>query len=194
MSVKNYSCLKGWLLAPSPTDGTNVPFFLHVRGKDIVWDDSDFPADLIRISKSGDNRTMKQPQSSVNFLYGGWDITANSDYSYEATKKVSVGSGGFTFNDEDDTDLAIKILFPFLTAKDNQLSVVCTINGLNEELATSNVNILFDVGYTSDNVTVLNVHLRNLIYKFHEKYDNMDSYINSYVFIRVHGNMKLDLG
>ena len=34
----NRECLKGWILAPSPTDGENVPFFVYVRDKDIIWD------------------------------------------------------------------------------------------------------------------------------------------------------------
>ena len=39
-------CKSGWLIAPNEEDGSYVPFFVKVRGKDIKWSEFDFPNDL----------------------------------------------------------------------------------------------------------------------------------------------------
>lgn len=190
MASKNYICQKGWILAPSPTDGKPVPFFVQVRSKDIHWDESSLPDNLVRVAREGKNFKTGNPSAKVTFVKDEWNIDAESDYTFTATKRLNIVNDGFTINTDDDTDLYLDFVFPFAIVNDGHFSINCTLNSICEDIATATINVDLD-GADGDYITSARLHLRNLIYHFDSNYAYNDHYIQSYIYVTIKGTMSI---
>lgn len=186
---KKFTCLKGIIVVPSPTDKTPVPFFVQVRAKDIIWDESSVSADLVNIAKEGTDFETFNPSAGVRYKINGWVIEIGADYTYHATKRINIVSDGFEFNDRDDTDIFLDLTLPFVTKNDGSFCVNCTLNSSCEDIATATLSTVMKDGFDSSTFSGLTVHLRNLIYHFDSDFKHNNEYNNSYMFISIDGKM-----
>lgn len=186
--MANYLCYKGFLLAPSPTDGTMVPFFVNVRDKDIIWDVSSLPASIQELAEKGKNITVQGPATEISFTYNGWTLKLRSDFTYTAIRKLSIGYDDFVLDPDDNSDMSIDVQFPFSTKNNNELNVQCTMNGFNDDLATASINVILD-NNIGESIKKMTIHLRNLICKFDENFKDMKSYLDSSLYLSISGKM-----
>ena len=78
MAEKKYFVKKGWLIAKDAF-GNMLPFFLHVRDKDIVWQTThkDFITNVMK-NKEVSEIIEVTPKITLNFKSGRWDIDVNT--------------------------------------------------------------------------------------------------------------------
>ena len=183
--MANRECLKGWILAPSPTDGVNVPFFVYVRDKDIQWDESNLPENLNKLSLKGTDREVFYPNYQWKFEFNNWIINLYQDGSYEAIKKISV-TDFFTYNTE--SNLTAKIILPFETINDKNFSIQSTIISSDDDITGSTISVAPVSDNIIDNIDVI---LRNVTYHYRENFKTNGDYNNSYVNVSVTGKINL---
>lgn len=187
---KKFTCLKGMLVVPSPTDKTPVPFFVQVRAKDIIYDETSVNPDLVNLARSGSDFETFNPNTGVRYKSNGWTIEINSDYSYHASTRLNIVDGGFQFNEDDDTDLFLVMNLPFVSKDDGSFSINCTLNSSCEDIATSTLSMIMRNGSASNSFDGATIHLRNLIYHFDRGFQHNQEYMDSYIFITIDGRMK----
>ena len=185
--MSNYDCMKGWIVAKSPSSDDYVPFFVNVRGSDIVWDTEDLPDDLAQFAVNIgtiDNCKISYPVSSFQGKVNNWDVTVYSNGTYRATYNADIQkafslSGG---------KLISKITLPFRTKKDG-LSFQTTLNSDKDIFITS---LSSASPYASDDViTALNVILYNVVSNYSSDFATNSAYSSSYVNIMVTGTINL---
>ena len=89
--MKNRECLKGWMVAPSPTDGEYVPFFIYVRDKDIIWDPETITNNFSNyLKEKADNVELHYPMNEWKFQMEGWTVVVHQDGSYHGYKKINI--------------------------------------------------------------------------------------------------------
>lgn len=183
--MANYECKKGWLLAPDE-NGENVPFFIYVRSKDIMWGSASYPDEIIELARHGYNATTTAPQARLRFNYSDWAISIDEDLSFEATLRLSIGNSSFVMDAGVDATLYQSVKLPIKAVYNENFSIQSTIQGNNDETRTaySGVDIIQD---ENKFVAGIKVELNNQILKFHKNFSNISSYLNSYVYITVKG-------
>lgn len=186
---KKFTCLKGMIVVPSPTDKTPVPFFVQVRAKDIIWDESSVSADLVNLAKSGSEFETFNPNAGVRYKSGGWSIEIGSDYTYHASKRLNIVDDGFQIDPSDDTDLLLNLTLPFVSKNDGSFSINCTLNSACEDIASATLSTIMRDGSSSSTFTGVEIHLKNLIYHFDQNFQRNQEYMDSFIFITIDGKM-----
>lgn len=180
-------CLTGWILAPSPTDGVNVPFFVHVRDKDIVWDEKHLPQELKHISEIGEMRHVNFTGANWKFSYRGWRIQLNTDGTYSAKKKINVGE---TFDDitSNSSSITATLKLPFVTLNDDEFSISLTnvSDDMRIKSATNGIKEIRDEAFE-----YIQIYLNNTQYLFSSNFKLSNLYTDSYMYIKIEGNMKM---
>lgn len=177
-------CRVGFIMSQDPADNSYVPFFIKVREKDIIYDGSSLPDFLLDLSKLGKDIELERPTAKICFTVDDWRVTASSDSSYEATKRLSITNGKFTVNEEDDTEMVSNVILPFITKNDGSFHVQCTITAAIDDVALANINVEISDEYEIDR---FKIKLRNLIYHFDRNFEKVSGYINSSIYVTVAG-------
>lgn len=180
-------CLTGWLLSPSPTDGTNVPFFVNVRDKDIVWDERNLPISLKELSDLGENKKIFYTGSYWKYDYNDWSIELKVDGTYRAKKKINIGE---SFDDisSNSTTINSNLRLPFNTINDNDFSVSIT-NISDDTRIKSSINGIKNI--TTDAFDSIDVYLNNNQYLFSANFKSNSLYTDSFLFINVEGKVSI---
>lgn len=177
-------CLKGWIMAPSPTDGKDVPFFVKVRGKDIVWDTSDNSKELEKIANKGSNVEFVNPQGQWKFNVDKWVVTLNQDATYTANIKVNIPR---EFTQEDETSLRGVIDLPLETLNDVNFNIQCTKMTDVNELIKSDVTVLPEFEAITSSIEI-SIDSREEGGFFNIDFDRI---YNSFICITVTGKVNL---
>lgn len=183
--MTNRECLKGWILAPSPTDGQNVPFFVQVRDKDIVWDIKNISKELNELSLLGSSREVFYPACQWKFKINKWDVTLKQDATYTATRKIRVAE---IFDYINESTLLGNTDLPFETMNDTYLSVQCTIMSSDNDIETSVISVS---PIEDELVKTIDLKLRNNGVIYSNEFKTSGEYSNSYVYITVTGKLKI---
>lgn len=179
-------CKKGWLIAPDNT-GRYTPFFLYVRSNDIVWSDM-VNSNASKLVNNSDGAILINPTSAYRFVRKGWTLTVYSDMRYDADATISVGDN-FNFTDNDfPVELYRDMELPFSTIDDELFHVICTKQVRQDELRSSEVNIL-PSGKDRVYHDKIRISLLNPIYQFHTDFKNMTDYKNSKIHLHIQGNL-----
>ena len=180
-------CLKGWILAPSPTDGVNVPFFVYVRDKDIKYDAKNVSNQLNELYLKGENGDILYPVTDWKFDMNGWRVSLTQDGVYEAKRKIEV-SEVFTFkNSPSTTLLEYTTQLPFETKDDDEFHVQLTLSTNIVSFASS--SLTFQVNENKDIIDSINIDLVNTFYGF----EDVKKYKDSYVYVTVSGRLSIKL-
>ena len=176
-------CLKGWIMAPSPTDGKDVPFFVYVREKDIVWDSDEKAIEMEKVASNGSNVQTCYPSRQIKFEKDKWVITLNQDLSYTATRKVSIYR---EFNTEDTNSIRGIVNLPLDTLNDNNFTVQCTKMSDVMEVITSNISVLPE---TDSIVSNIEITIDNNSDDVFVDFDTNERFSNSFICVTVTGKV-----
>lgn len=190
--MAEYTCKKGWLLAPDPETGMNVPFFVHVRGKDIVWSiNENIEEGVLDTIKNGSIvKKYLTPQINTILSRDGWEVTSFGDDRYEATKRLEVSKSQFLYYNNLSYDIYTNLNLPFVTLDDERLNITCTMKSESLDLNSASINLKYSVSENA--VSTVEVHLVNPVYNFDPEREQNTEYNNSVIFIRVSGRLKLN--
>jgi hypothetical protein len=180
-------CLKGWILAPSPTDGTNVPFFVQVRDKDIVWDEKTLPEELKALVDAGEDKEINYTGAYWSFKKNGWNVKLNVDGSYSATRRLVIGN---TFQPIYETSACIEkpLTLPFDTVNDGTFHFSLSVASDNISMKSATSGIYKIDGNTFDNIQI---YLQNNQYPFQARFSSANIYSDSYLYIKVEGKVNI---
>lgn len=187
-----YNCKRGIIICQDDK-GNYVPFLLKVRGKDIVWGTQ--PQGVVTTALNNFNANNFRdfiPAVKKKFDYSRWIVTTedNSDI-YTCQIKLTIGSNDFRIGD-DNTDIYTTLELPIQIKDNDELSVYYTLRGANEQIATCQINTEYELSKKTGYIRYVKIHLRNLIYSFHNGFKNIDSYRNSHIYLRISGSIKMD--
>lgn len=182
MAVKKRRCGKGWLVTPSKTDGEYVPFFMYVRDKDIIWDETNLPELLRKTAAKGENMSLNYPMYQWNFDVDSWSVKLHQDGSYEATKKIDINKNCEMF---DSSQIDVSISLPFKTMNDDEFNIQITKNchGTDMLHATVNMNPLEN----EESNDVISVSLLANGFYFNTDLETNEQYNDQFLFVRVTG-------
>lgn len=181
-------CLKGWLLAPSPTDKEYVPYFIYVRDKDIIWDEKNLPEDLKRLSDLAESKEIIFVNSYWNFSYKDWRIKLYTDGRYEAKKRISIGEK-FDNITESHSQIKGSIDLPFSTLYDDEFMITITTSSSDTTIKTALSGFYQINDEIIDKVTL---YLENPVYIFSSNFKSSHKYDDSYLFIKIEGNVEFE--
>ena len=179
-------CLKGWILAPSPTDGKDVPFFVKVRSEDIVWSTSDNFEELEKIANKGSNVQSFSPLSQWKFKKENWIVTLNQDATYTANIKVNIPR---EFMEEDTNTLRGEIKLPLEILNDENFTIQCTKMSDVYEIINSDITVLPEADDTLSSIE-LSIDYRNEENVF-ENFAQSTRFNNSFVCISITGKLNI---
>lgn len=189
-----YVCKKGFLLAMTD-EGEYVPFFVQVRDKDIVPStDGSFPFG-IKLHNSVVYDNIKKISSSIGkafieFTFEKWRVKLYSDYSYEAKIRIPINETMFTTRDGNPYILAHKERLPFVSDPEDLYGFLTIESSSSEILSVvPSYSMIkstgeFTKGYMVEMEMCLANYHNNLI-------DNIEYYVNSYLNVKVEGNVLL---
>lgn len=169
-----FACSRGFLIERQP-DGRYTPFFVKVRRQDIIDDDG-----------SGEAADSVSP-SSTNAIKEkeGWLVhLVNAEY-FTATKTINVTSNLFTRGLNGSELLSSIITLPYEVTAEEYFCSDVGINGLNDKLATSVVNIIPQL--SNGRVHGIKLSIRNVLSPFPDTWTNDSSYSASKLYVRVSG-------
>lgn len=180
-------CLTGWILSPSPTDGTNVPFFVKVRDKDIVWDENNLPQELKTLVDNSDgDKEIQYTGAYWSFKSNGWFIKLNVDGSYSATRRLVIGN---TFQHTSGVSACIEkpLTLPFDTVNDGSFHFSLSNASDNISVKSATSGIYKIEGKTFDSIRI---YLQNNQYPF-QLTSGQNPYQDSYIYIKVEGKVNI---
>lgn len=180
-------CLKGWILAPSPTDGENVPFFVKVRDKDIVWDIDNFPEELKDLLTQGEDNFVVVPSSYWKLKVKGWNVELHADGSYVAKKKINIGEN-FISNEIASSFIYYNLELPFDTLVDDELFITNTIK---TDMPNIGQSFVVHKEIEDESFTNINLNIINATYNFPTNFRETHIFDKSYVYIKIEGNIKI---
>lgn len=184
--ANEFECLKGWLLAPSPTDGvTQVPFFVKVRGKDIVWDLDNLPLQIETRYKDGSNKKVHEVGQKITFRYDKWNIMTDSSGIYTATRAFDINE----FSKLNDDTLDLHVTLPFISRFDEVFSVQATISSSDTDIEKSTTSVRVSEDSTNATLLTFRTRLHNTICRFYNT--DHPNYIGSKVFITVTASLQI---
>ena len=187
--MANYECKKGWLLTPDEKSGVNVPFFVYVRDKDIMWSLEELDQKAVKAFMNGSIVESRiAPKITTILSKNGWEITAFGDDRYEATKKIKVGSTQFKENSSLPYDIFTTLNLPFTTMNDDRLNITCTMKSTSMDLASASFNLNHS---DSESISSVEVHLLNPVFNFDPDREQNSEYNNSTIYVRISGRLKL---
>lgn len=181
--MSTYNCKKGWLVYLDE-NGEYVPFFMHVREKDIIWDsDSSFMNELIKKSPQFKGMDVNVIFPKIKCDKNGWEYVINSDFSFKARKKVHIGSSnGFSLIDNH--TLLKELTIPFLINTRSSY-INCMIDSKNALLRNCIVSTKTP---ETDTFKTFEVYLTSRD-EIPDDYDVTSTYVKSFVTITVEGHM-----
>jgi hypothetical protein len=181
-------CQVGWMVAPSPTDGEYVPFFVKVRDKDIIWDENTITRNFASyLSKYASDVTLHYPMNEWKCTIDGWVVTVYQDGTYHARKKVNIQKNARSITDFRKIYLPVKL--PLTTFNDDKLGVSITSAVTANDLLTSFTNFRLSDDKKIDNIEVELTAMGN---SYYDDFFNNVIYANQYLFIIVEGTIALD--
>lgn len=178
-------CRRGWILAPSPTDGKDVPFFVYVRDKEIVWDINNISKELNELSLLGSNREVFYPTCQWKFRINDWIVTLNQDATYTATRKLSLPQVLSYINE---STLSGNTTLPFETMNDEYFNIQCTLMSIDNDITSSTISVIPE---SEEVIRRVGLTLRNTAVIFSDEFVTSGEYSNSYICITTTGKVKL---
>ena len=185
--MSDRECLKGWILAPSPTDGENVPFFVKVRDKDIVWGTTNVPEELKELLARGEDNFVVVPSSYWKLKVKGWNVELHADGSYVAKKKINIGEN-FVSNEITSGMLYHNLELPFETIVDDELFITNTIKTNMPNVGQS---FVIHGEIEEESFNKMNLYLVNATYNFPTNFKETHIFDKSYVYIKIEGKVKI---
>lgn len=188
--MADYTCKRGWILSPDPETGNNVPFFVYVRDKDIIWTtENSIENGVLDVIKNG-SIVQKYLAPSIQTILSksGWEITSFGDDRYEATLRINVGETEFKFYNNLSYDIFTELDLPFETVNDGRFNVSCVTKSKSLDLNTASFNVEFN---DTSSITKMKLHLLNPIYNFETEMNKNTEYNTSEIFVRISGRLNL---
>lgn len=189
-----YKCKKGWIIT-SDKDGNYTPFFVNVRSKDIVWDQSSITS-VLRKFYGKDNFDIVEmrtflPGVTENFKINGWDINVNlGTRLIQFKKEISIAESFDFVKSNDLSEIHYFLTLPVPIISDADFLVSHTINGKNKQVNLSMINVE-TVETDQSSLTRMAYHidikLTNLFYLFHDNFKNMTEYKESFIYLDITG-------
>ena len=189
--MSNYTCKKGFMLSEDEKTGKYVPFFIYVRGKDILWstEDSIESKVLSTIKNSTDSIKYIEPKITTVLTKNGWEVTSFGDDRYEATKRIEIEATKFNNYSNQSHDIYTSLALPFKTMDDERFNITCTMKSKNIDLNSATFNVLYSA--SSSKISSVDVHLINHIFKFDPDREQNTEYNASTIFVRISGRLAL---
>lgn len=184
MAEKTFLVKKGWLIAKD-SFGNMLPFFLHVRDKDIVWQFShkEFIKDVM---KGRDIRDIEEinPTQILRFSSGIWSVDVNS-LSRLCTIRtdIQLSSNIFTFGNNR-RELASELTLPLTFIDNRNYHVQVTLMSESDILMKSYVLINKLSDESNNTIQHLDLKVKN-DYEFADIRSNKEEYINTHIFIEI---------
>lgn len=178
-------CRKGFILAPSPTDGELVPFFVQVREKDIIWNESDPPKIISYDYLTSLEKSYTRMDECWSFKSDDWDINYHSSGNIEMSTRVNIRNK-FAFINQNMLQCWLGLEFPILD--DSNLTLGTTIVTDSNTIRSSTVSL--DTVRDGNIVTQIHLNLCNFTTPFSPTKSNIDDY--SYINIHLSGKAAKD--
>lgn len=190
MAEKSFLVKKGWLIAQDEY-GNMLPFFLHVRDKDIKWqsDHSEIIENIIKMNNIT-NIAEVNPSQRISFMSENWRVEAdcrNSLCTLYTSIKFTKNTFGMNANRD---DLFGNITLPVSFVNNEEFNILCTLNTGLEQLAFSNIIANKVVSNNTGMIDNVVIHVRNPIYKFNSSFYNLPAYKESSIYVTVNGRFK----
>lgn len=178
-------CRKGFILAPSPTDGELVPFFVQVREKDIIWNESDPPEVISGDYLTALEKSYTRMDECWSFKSDDWDINYHSSGNIEMSTRVNIRDE-FAFINQNMLQYWLGLEFPILD--DSNLTLGTTIVTDSNAIRSSTVS-LDTINDRDDRniITAIHLNLCNFTTPFSPTKSNIDDY--SYINIHLSGKV-----
>jgi len=187
MAEKTFFVKRGWLIAKDAF-GNMLPFFLHVRDKDIVWqsEHDEFLNDVMK-DKSVADITEVNPAQILSFTSNIWNIEVNT-FRNACTMRACISFDQETFEMSDDRKMLYSNLSLPLTMLDNsKLHIQTSISTEFEEVASAVASTSAVIDGNTKMIHNLSLRVRNFIHEFPDLYYNMDDYEFSKIYIEISG-------
>lgn len=176
-------CNKGFIVMPSETDGKNVPFFITVRDKDIIWDEKTLgELELVNISKLGENRSVQYPMARWTFEKDGWDIDLYSNGQINMRKKVAIVNNSTVLISS--SEISSNISLP-IKIKADKTNIQITNSGTDNSIKTGIVNATTDIG--REMIDDVNISIVNTFFQFDT---NLRTYNEDYLYVSITSYVK----
>lgn len=187
--MKNRECLKGWMVAPSPTDGEYVPFFIYVRDKDIVWDPETLTNNFSDyLKRKADNVELHYPMNEWKFQINDWTVVVHQDGTYHGYKKVNIQDVSDYINHN---TIKSDINLPLPTINDAYFNINTQLNVKTPELSMSIQNVIMLEDKTFNKIEIESRTVGGVL--FSEDFKASGLYKNEFMFITVDGNIDFEL-
>ena len=135
-------CPTGWIVVPSESGDGYVPFFVHVRQKDIHWKHDPVLQTIIdkNVDTPNDVMTHLNPGCSFRIMKNNWAIEIQCDGLVTATTQLSIND---KFNYIDDTHMGISgyIDLPLFVKNDSFFNIQLTMAPNNAILQKSSIYV-----------------------------------------------------
>ena len=174
-------CLKGWILTPSPTDGSDVPFFVNVREEEIVWKK---PSISEKIMEGLVDVEVCNPVPEIRCKKDNWNITLREDGSCVINTKISIGR---YFQEDDSNSLRSIVKLPFKLMNNENFTFQCSKLADKIEIISSTISVLPEQDREID-------ELEFIIYNNNEVFNSFNSsatYNENFICVSVSGNIVL---
>ena len=187
MAEKTFFVSKGWIIAKDEF-GNMLPFFIHVRDKDIIWDakDEEFIDQIMKTKDISDIREVA-PNKIIKFTSGKWEVEV--DYPNKTCTmytSVDFTSDSLDLNDSRD-DLSCNLVLPLTLANNRKLNIQSSLATEYEKVGYSSLSVCKLVEGTTGEIMNVVLHLRNQTYKFPTNFYEVDDYKFSSMYIRITG-------
>ena len=174
-------CRKGFILAPSPTDGELVPFFLQVRENDIIWNEASAPELINDDYQMSLEKSYSRMDECWTYKSGDWivDYHANGIATLSTRLYINRDFGFINQN-----TLQAYLLLPVPLKDDARLLMDSTIFSSTNAIRSSNIT-LNPVNTAEKVVQQCELTLYNFTTLFSPSFRNDEE---SYINIRITGN------
>jgi hypothetical protein len=185
----NYKCKEGWLLSKSSTDGSLVPFFIHVLSKHVRHSlEDDFDSRIFSLIDKSSVTESNYSLSKIKVASNGWNVTINSDNTYNAIREISLNSAEF-ISAKENKEISAELSLPFNTADNGEFSV-STILNTDSDIFNNCITKVF-ITRDSNNISKIKLSLYNNSDVFPED-RSTEEFSASSIFITIKGNINFD--
>jgi len=176
MANKKFIVKRGWLIAKDAF-GNMLPFFLHVRDKDIVWAayHNEF-IERLKLVIPVNSIEEEVPAKTLNFRSTIWNISINYT-TKKCTLKAEIPFQSYYALNADKDDLSCTLNLPFGITNNNRFYIQATLATENATLGTSTVTACKLIDETSGYIRSISLHVRNPVYKLTTAYTNSSVYL-----------------
>ena len=195
--MANVKCPTGWLVVPSESGESYVPFFVHVREEDIHWKKDKYLKELVdsMTDVPTDSVESIRPGHNYRILRNGWSVELQCDGLVTATKQLTVDDS-FSIGNEENTIIEGIVDLPLFIKNDEFFNVQTTLLAEDEFLRYG----ITSVNKITDSVTINGVDVSGYnnfkvnIYSPAQSF-NSRTFIadcnNSRIFVTVRGYLPL---